>query len=124
MLRAGKLVARTVETKIQEDLAGACDNFGDQIRKWVFVLNHTSGFYASLRVLGYSKWYEPASKEEIFEKLAMIGHEPELVAQNAQVLHDNGLIKITENYYLPLNEEICQQAAEFLMAEFLQELQG
>ena len=75
------------------------------------------------RVLGYSRWYEPASKAEVFEKLAVLGHEPELVENNARRLHEADLIKITENHYLPLNEEICQQAAESLMAEFLQELE-
>ena len=47
------------------------------------------------RVLGYSRWYEPASKAEIFEKLAGVGHEPELVENNAQRLHDADLIQIT-----------------------------
>ncbi len=75
------------------------------------------------RVLGYSRWYEPASKDQIFQKLAVLGHERELVANNARRLQDDGLIQITENYYLPLNEEVCQQAAESLMAEFLHELE-
>lgn len=76
------------------------------------------------RVLGYSRWYEPASKDQIFQKLAVLGHERELVANNARRLQDDGLIQITENHYLPLNEEICQQAAESLMAEILQELEA
>ena len=75
------------------------------------------------RLLGYSRWLEPASKAEVFEKLAVLGHEPEVVESNAGRLHDADLIQITENHYLPLNEEICQQAAESLMAEFLQELE-
>ena len=76
------------------------------------------------RVLGYSRWYEPASKDTIFQKLAVLGHEQQLVENNARRLQDDGLIQITENYYLPLNEEICQQAADSLLPEFLQELQG
>ncbi len=75
------------------------------------------------RVLGYSRWYEPANKAELFEKLAGFGHWPQLVENNARRLHDADLIQITENHYLPLNEEICQQAAESLMAEFLHELE-
>ncbi len=75
------------------------------------------------RVLGYSRWYEPASKDEIFQKLAVFGHERELVAFNARRLQDDGLIQITENHYLPWNEEVCQQAAESLMAEILRELE-
>ena len=74
-------------------------------------------------MLGYSRWYEPANKAEIFEKLAGFGHRPKLVENNAQRLHDADLIQITENHYLPLNEEICQQAAESLMAELLLELE-
>lgn len=75
------------------------------------------------RVLGYSRWYDPASKDQVIQKLALIGHDLELVENNAQRLHDANLIQITENHYLPRNEEICQQAAESLMAEFLQELE-
>jgi hypothetical protein len=75
------------------------------------------------RVLGYSRWYDPAAKAKIFEKLATFEHEQRLVEDNAQRLQDDGLIQITENHYLPLNEEICQQAAESLMDEFLRELE-
>lgn len=75
------------------------------------------------RLLGYSRWYEPASKAEVFEKLTVFGHDQGLVETNAQRLHEADLIQITENHYLPLNEEICQQAAESLKAEFLQELE-
>lgn len=75
------------------------------------------------RLLGYSRWLEPASKAEVFEKLAVLGHEPEVVESNAGRLHDADLIQITENHYLPLNEEICQQAAESLMDEFLREME-
>ena len=75
------------------------------------------------RVLGYSRWYDPAHKAEVFEKLAVLGHEQELVENNAQRLRDGGLIQITENHYLPLNEEICQQAAFSLMPEILRELE-
>ena len=75
------------------------------------------------RVLGYSLWYDPAAKARVFEKLAAFGHDQRLVENNAQRLQDDGLIQITENHYLPLNEEICQQAAETLMDEFLHELE-
>ncbi len=74
------------------------------------------------RLLGYSRWYDPANKAEIFEKLAGFGHEQELVENNARRLHDADLIQITENHYLPVKEEICQQAAESLMAEILHQL--
>ena len=75
------------------------------------------------RVLGYSRWFDPANKIEVFKRLAVFGHKPELVENNAQRLHEAQLIQITEHHYLPLNEDICQQAAESLMDEFLQELE-
>ena len=74
------------------------------------------------RVLGYSRWYEPVSKAEVFEKLAVFGHDQGLIETNAQRLHEADLIQITENHYLPLNEEICQQAADSLLDEILQAL--
>jgi hypothetical protein len=74
------------------------------------------------RLLGYSRWYDPAIKTDMFQKLAEFGHEKELVESNAQRLHEAHLIKITNNYYLPMDEEVCQQAAESLMTEFLNEL--
>ncbi len=77
-----------------------------------------------LRLLGYTRWYDPASKTEIKRKLKVLGHSENMVESNARRLHEANLIKITENYYLPLDEELCQQAAETIMAEILQELQG
>jgi len=74
------------------------------------------------RVLGYSRWFEPVNKIEIFKKLAGFGHEQELIENNAQRLREADLIQITENHYLPMNVEICQQAAESLMDEILQNL--
>lgn len=74
------------------------------------------------RILGYSQWLDPVRKTEIFDRLAKIGHERDLIESNAQRLHDSELIKITENHYLPLNKEICHQAADSLMPEFLKEL--
>ncbi len=75
------------------------------------------------RVLGYSQWYDPASKTRILEKLNSFGYDQTLVENNAQRLEANGLIQITESHYLPLNAEVCQQAAETLMAEILLELE-
>ena len=75
------------------------------------------------RLLGYSRWYDPAEKTVIFEKLAEFGYSRELVESNTRRLVDSDLIKITENHYLPLNQEICQQAAETMMDEFLSELE-
>ena len=76
------------------------------------------------RVLGYTLWNQPATKVEIFEKLAVLGHDQKLVEDNAQRLQGAELIQITENYYLPLNQDVCQQAAESLMDEILRDLEG
>lgn len=97
--------------EIQDTLSPMLEEFGDvddDVRR---------------RILGYSQWYDPASKTDVFEKLAIFGHERALVENNARRLHDAELIQITENHYLPRNEEICQQAAESLLDEILQDLE-
>jgi hypothetical protein len=75
-----------------------------------------------VRLLGYSRWYDPANKTEISEKLDKFGYGPEQIEINARRLEEAGLIKITTNYYLTADEEVCQEAAESLMTEFLDEL--
>ena len=78
----------------------------------------------NLRLLAYTRWYDPANQTEIQAKMLKHGHAREFVEIYARRLQDDGLIKITENHYLPLNEEVCQQAAESLTPEFLLELEA
>ncbi len=75
-----------------------------------------------IRVLGYSRWFEPAKKTEIFEKMASLGYDQKLIENNVQRLQSAGLMKVTDNYYLPLDKDVCDQAARVLLPEILQEL--
>lgn len=75
------------------------------------------------RLLGYSRWYDPAGKAMIDDKLLNLGHTKESVENNALRLHEIGLMQVTENHYLPLDNAICDEAAESLIDEFLSELE-
>ncbi|BAV51547.1 Uncharacterized protein MLTONO_6645 [Mesorhizobium loti] len=74
------------------------------------------------RLLGYSWWFDPATKAEVHGRIAKLGHQDDIVVLNAQRLEQAGLIKVTDNHYLPIVEEVCLQAADSLMGELLQEL--
>ena len=74
------------------------------------------------RILGYSMWFDPVSKSEVHDRLNKIGFGTSHVEIVAQRLHEAELIQVTEDYYLPVNDVVCQQAAETLMEEILGEL--
>ncbi len=74
------------------------------------------------RLLGYSRWLDPATKNEIVSRILARGFDETVIIVNAQRLHDEQLLIITDNHYLPLDENICQQAADTLIDEFLAEL--
>jgi hypothetical protein len=76
------------------------------------------------RLLGYSRWFDPATKEEVNGRIAALGHKAEVILINAQRLQQAGLIKVTENHYLSIVEEVSQQAAETLTDELVQELEA
>ncbi|MGR8964975.1 hypothetical protein ACU8MP_29485 (plasmid) [Rhizobium leguminosarum] len=76
------------------------------------------------RLLGYSLWLDPATKVEVNARIEGRGFEAGVIAINAQRLHEAQLINITENHYLPVAAEVCQQAADTLTEEFLLELQA
>ena len=71
------------------------------------------------RLLGYSRWYDPADKTMVFEDLKARGYNQNLVETNAQQLEVEKLIIVSDNFYLPKNLEICQQAADTLIDEFI-----
>jgi len=71
------------------------------------------------RLLGYSRWYDPAEKTMVFEDLKERGYDQNLVETNAQQLEAEELILVSDNYFLPNNMEICQQAADTLLDEFI-----
>lgn len=76
------------------------------------------------RILGYSLWLEPAEKDDVFKRLVDFGHDQDTVENNAQRLEDSSYLIITKNHYLPKNMEICQQAADSLLNEFMNELEA
>ncbi|MGB8292552.1 hypothetical protein [Rhizobium ruizarguesonis] len=74
------------------------------------------------RLLGYSRWFDPATKSEVNGRIMGHGFEEAVIVANAQRLHDEKLLAITEHHYLVTAEDVCQQAADTLMDEFLTEL--
>ena len=76
------------------------------------------------RLLGYSRWLDPATKTEVNSRIAALGHDVKVIVTNAQRLEQAGLIKMTENHYLTIAEEVSQQAANSLIDELVQELGG
>ncbi|WP_027666117.1 hypothetical protein [Rhizobium leguminosarum] len=75
------------------------------------------------RLLGYSRWLDPAPIIEVNARIVAQGFEETMIISNAQRLHNEKLLAITDNHYLSLDDEVCQQAADTLMFEFLAELQ-
>lgn len=75
------------------------------------------------RLLGYSKWLDPATIEQVMKKLLSLGYGKVSIETNAQRLQDSKLLKITQYHYLPVNEDVCQQAADTLLDEILEELE-
>lgn len=74
------------------------------------------------RLLGYSRWLDPAPKSEVNGRITSHGFTESVIAVNAKRLQDEKLLIITENHYLAAADSICQQAAETVMDEFLAEL--
>jgi hypothetical protein len=96
----------------RNDFNAAMDNLGEADRE------------VRRRLLGYSRWFDPATKSEVNGRIVGHGFEEAVIAINAQRLHDENLLVITEHHYLPVAESICQHAAETLMDEFLAELES
>lgn len=76
------------------------------------------------RLLGYSRWFDPATKAQVHERLVGLGYGEGTIETNAARLQESKLIKITQRHYLPDNLDICQQAADTLVDEFLEELEA
>lgn len=76
------------------------------------------------RILGYSLWLDPAEKDDVFKRLKALEYDQDAVENNAQRLEDSSYLVIAKNHYLPKNMEICQQAADSLLNEFMNELEA
>lgn len=77
-----------------------------------------------LRLLGFSQWMDSPLKEDLIAAIAARGFDSKLIEACAVLLSQKSLafIRDTGNHYLPINKEVCQEAAERVMPEILQML--
>ena len=77
-----------------------------------------------LRLLGFSYWLNTPSKQELIELVATRGFNERLIEACAVLLSQKPLelIRDTGNHYLPMNKEVCKEAANRVMPEILQML--
>jgi hypothetical protein len=75
-----------------------------------------------MRLLAYSKWLDPLTIERCFELFGQRRINIRYVQNNMDRLNDLKFIKVTERHILPLNEEVCSEAAAELSDEFIQVL--
>ena len=80
------------------------------------------------RVLGYTHWFSPISKENLYQILESRQYGEENIESNAQRLKQENLLLETENYWLTNNQspevtEICEQAMAVVMPEILEILE-
>jgi len=80
--------------------------------------------FIHIRVLGLSKWLEPARKEDIYEWPSLAEFSRALMTNRMNALENEGLIKTTENYVLPKDQAVCNEAAHMMMKEVLHELES
>lgn len=76
------------------------------------------------RILGYSMWLDPMSKEQLNDLIAECGLDVSAIAANVERLAQMGLIKVTASHILPLNIAICSEAAEAYADQFLAKLEA
>ena len=77
-----------------------------------------------LRVLGFTHWLNYPSKENLIAAIATSGFESKLIGACAVLLSQEplALIRDTGNHYLPMNKEVCKEAANRVMPEILKML--
>ncbi len=75
------------------------------------------------RILGYSMWLEPMSKEQAYEIVADLGLEVAAIEPNAERLAQMGLVRVTASHILPINIRVCNEAAETFADEFIGRLE-
>ena len=78
--------------------------------------------FIHIRVLGLSRWFEPATKQEIYNWPSLSEFRQALIDNRIGFLEIKGLIKTTANYVLPKNTAICDEAAQRMQNEVLHEL--
>lgn len=78
--------------------------------------------FIHIRILGLTKWFAPALKEEIYGWSSLKEFRRELIANRMEALEIRGLIKTTPNYCLPRNDVVCTAASVEMMNEVIAEL--
>ena len=78
--------------------------------------------FIHIRILGLSKWFEPALKQDMYDWPSLAVFSRGLVVNRMNFLEIKGLVKTTTNYCLPKNEAVCNGAARLIMREILAEL--
>lgn len=76
-----------------------------------------------LRILGYSKWYDPLTIQQGISLLTDRGYAQGAVSTNIDRLNQGGLVKVTSLHILPLDDRICMEAANSLSDEFIELLE-
>lgn len=72
-----------------------------------------------VRLLAYSKWLDPLSKEQANALLVERGFAEGSIAPNLDMLHQKGLLNVTAHHVLPLDDQVCSEAADEMSDEFL-----
>lgn len=75
------------------------------------------------RILGYSMWLEPMSKEQANEMIVEAGLDVSALDPNMERLAQMGLIRVTGSHVLPVNKRICNEAAEIFTDKFIARLE-
>lgn len=71
-----------------------------------------------VRLLAYSKWLDPLGKERANALLREKGYTVASIEANLDRLHQEGLLNVTANHVLPLDNRICSEAADEMADEF------
>lgn len=71
-----------------------------------------------IRLLAYSKWLDPLGKEHANALLFEKGFAVASIEANLDRLHREGLLKVTTNHVLPLDNRLCSEAADEMANEF------
>ncbi|MEM8796519.1 MAG: hypothetical protein AAGE61_13200 [Pseudomonadota bacterium] len=75
------------------------------------------------RLLGYSMWLEPMSKQQAYNIVADLGLNVASIDPNAKRLAQMGLVRVTGSHILPVNLRVCNEAAETFADEFIGRLE-
>jgi hypothetical protein len=75
------------------------------------------------RILGYSMWLDPMSREQANETIAKLGLDVNAINPNVERLAQMGLVRVTASHILPVNLRVCNEAAETFADEFIGRLE-